>query len=95
MLRPEGEYLICLSEDEIILYRPNELAEHIEVKLDDDTVWLSQQQIFNFIVNKSVFHHLSGTIYTVYIVGFPIKSYLKLHPRKPFNSQPLPKLRFS
>lgn len=52
MLRAEGEYLICRLESEIILYRPNELAEHIEVKLDDDTVWLSQQQIFNFIVNK-------------------------------------------
>lgn len=32
-------------KDEIILYRPNELAEHIEVRLEDDTVWLSQQQM--------------------------------------------------
>jgi hypothetical protein len=30
---------------EIILYRPDELAEHIEVRLEEDTVWLSQQQM--------------------------------------------------
>jgi hypothetical protein len=34
-------------KNEIILYRPNELAEHIEVRLDEDneTFWLTQQQI--------------------------------------------------
>jgi len=32
-------------KNEIILYRPNELAEHIEVMFDEDTVWLSQAQI--------------------------------------------------
>ena len=34
-------------KDEIVLYRPNELAEHIEVKLDVDkeTLWLTQEQI--------------------------------------------------
>lgn len=32
-------------KDEIILYRPNELAEHIEVRLEDETVWLTQQQM--------------------------------------------------
>lgn len=32
-------------KDEIVLYRPDELAEHIEVRLEDDTVWLSQQQM--------------------------------------------------
>ena len=32
-------------KDEIILYRPNELAEHIEVWLDEETVWLTQQQM--------------------------------------------------
>ena len=31
--------------NEIILYRPNELAEHIEVRLDDETVWLNRQQL--------------------------------------------------
>lgn len=29
-------------DHEIILYQSNELPEHIEVKLEDDTVWLSQ-----------------------------------------------------
>jgi hypothetical protein len=31
--------------NEIILYRPNELAEHIEVKVENETVWLNRQQI--------------------------------------------------
>jgi len=32
-------------KNEIILYRPNKLAEHIEVRFDEDTVWLTQAQI--------------------------------------------------
>ena len=31
--------------NEIILYRPNELAEHLEVRLEDETVWLNRQQL--------------------------------------------------
>jgi hypothetical protein len=29
-------------KNEIILYGPDELAEHIEVRIEDETVWLSQ-----------------------------------------------------
>jgi len=32
-------------KDEIILYKPNELAEHIEVRINEETVWLTQVQI--------------------------------------------------
>jgi hypothetical protein len=32
-------------KNEIILYQSNELPEHIEVRLDEDTVWLSQAQM--------------------------------------------------
>jgi len=32
-------------KNEIILYRPNELAEHIEVRIDEETVWLTQEQM--------------------------------------------------
>mgnify|MGYP000923354011 CR=1 FL=1 len=32
-------------KNEIILYQPNELAEHIEVRLEEETVWLTQQQM--------------------------------------------------
>lgn len=32
-------------KNEIIIYRPHESVEHIEVQLEDDTVWLSQQQM--------------------------------------------------
>jgi len=31
--------------NEIILYRPDELAEHIEVRIEDETVWLNRIQI--------------------------------------------------
>lgn len=41
--------------NEIILYRPNELAEHIEVRIDADTIWLSLNQIAQlFERDKSV-----------------------------------------
>ncbi len=33
------------SKNEIILYQSNDLPEHIEVRLDGDTVWLSQDQL--------------------------------------------------
>lgn len=32
-------------KNEIILYRPNELSEHIEVMLENETVWLNRQQM--------------------------------------------------
>lgn len=32
-------------KNEIILYRPDEHAEHIEVRLEDETVWLTQLQM--------------------------------------------------
>ena len=32
-------------KNEIVIYRPNEIAEHIEVRFDEDTVWLNRQQI--------------------------------------------------
>ncbi len=32
-------------KNEIILYRPDALAEHIEVRLEDETVWLNQAQM--------------------------------------------------
>jgi hypothetical protein len=42
-------------KNEIILYRPNEVAEHIEVRLENETVWLSLKQIANlFNKDKSV-----------------------------------------
>ncbi len=31
--------------NEIVLYNPNELAQHIEVRVEEETVWLSQAQI--------------------------------------------------
>lgn len=32
-------------KNEIVLYRPNDVAEHIEVRLKDKTVWLHRNQM--------------------------------------------------
>jgi hypothetical protein len=32
-------------KNEIILYRPNETTEHIEVRIENETVWLNQAQM--------------------------------------------------
>ncbi len=32
-------------KNEIVIYRPNKLAEYIEVRLEDETVWLPQAQM--------------------------------------------------
>lgn len=29
-------------KNEIILYSPNEIAEHIEVRIDEEAVWLNR-----------------------------------------------------
>lgn len=49
------------SKNEIILYQSNDLPEHVEVRLDGDTVWLSLNQIGQlFNRDKSVVsRHLS------------------------------------
>jgi len=49
-------------KNEIILYRPNEAAEHIEVRLENETVWLNQEQISHlFQRNQSVIsRHISN-----------------------------------
>jgi len=51
-------------KDEIILYAPNELAEHIEVRIDEETVWLSLNQIAQFFDrDKSVISRHLRNIY--------------------------------
>jgi hypothetical protein len=49
-------------KNEIILYQSDELPEHIEVRLDEDTVWLTLNQIAQlFNRDKSVIsRHLSN-----------------------------------
>ena len=32
-------------QNEIIFYSPNALSEPVEVRIDDDTVWLNRQQL--------------------------------------------------
>ena len=53
----------CLDmKNEIVLYRLNELAEHIEVRFDDDTAWLTQAQIAELFGTKrqAITRHLKN-----------------------------------
>jgi hypothetical protein len=40
-------------KNEIILYRPDEIAERIEVTLENETVWLNRQQI-SLLFNRDI-----------------------------------------
>lgn len=51
-------------KNEIILYRPDEVAEHIEVRLDEHTVWLTLNQLAQlFNRDKSVISRHLNNIY--------------------------------
>ena len=49
-------------KNEIILYSPNDLAEHIEVKIDEETVWLNRQQISDLFARdiKTIGKHINN-----------------------------------
>jgi hypothetical protein len=51
-------------KNEIILYRPNEVAEHIEVRLENDTVWLNRQQIATLFGRdvKTIGKHITNAL---------------------------------
>jgi hypothetical protein len=38
-------YYAKKMKNEIILYQPDDIAEHIEVRIEDETVWLTQVQM--------------------------------------------------
>lgn len=51
-------------KNEIILYRPNEIAQHIEVRIDEEneTVWLNQYQLAELFQTDrtSILKHLQN-----------------------------------
>jgi hypothetical protein len=51
-------------KDEIIIYRPDEIAEHIEVRIDEEneTVWLNQYQLADLFQTDrtSILKHLKN-----------------------------------
>ncbi len=51
-------------KNEIIIYRPNEAAEHIEVRLENETVWLNRQQIATLFGRdvKTIGKHISNAL---------------------------------
>lgn len=55
-------------KNEIILYRPDEQSEHIEVRLDEktETIWLTQQQIADLFGTQrpSITKHLGNIFKT-------------------------------
>ena len=63
----QGDDRFFYVKNEIILYRPNELAEHIEVIIDEDTVWLTQaQMVLLFGRDQSV---ISKHIRNIFVEG--------------------------
>ena len=52
-------------KNEIILYRANELVEHIEVRIYEETVWLTQEQLSTlFVRDQSVISRHIRNIFT-------------------------------
>jgi len=51
-------------KNEIILYRPNEATEHIEVRIENDTVWLNRQQIASLFGRdvKTIGKHINNAL---------------------------------
>ena len=51
-------------KNEIILYRPNEAAEHIEVRIDNETVWLNRHQIASLFGRdvKTIGKHINNAL---------------------------------
>jgi len=63
-------------KNEIILYRPNDLAEHIEVRFEEDTVWLTQTQIAELFGTKrpAITKHLKNIFQTRELVENEVSS---------------------
>ena len=55
-------------KDELVLYRLDDFAEHVEVRIDEkrETIWLTQQQIADLFGTKrpAITKHLSAIFYT-------------------------------
>lgn len=51
-------------KNEIVLYRPDELAEHIEVRINEETVWLNRQQIAQLFDRdvKTIGKHIANAL---------------------------------
>lgn len=51
-------------KNEIILYRPNEATQHIEVRLENETVWLNRQQIASLFGRdvKTIGKHINNAL---------------------------------
>ncbi len=50
--------------NEIILYRPNEETEHIEVRIENETVWLNRKQIASLFGRdvKTIGKHINNAL---------------------------------
>ncbi len=53
--------------NEIIIYQPEEVPQHIEVRVEDDTVWLTQTQIVTLFDSSKA--NISEHIKNIYQTG--------------------------
>ena len=67
-------------KNEIILYRPNELTEHIEVRIGEETVWLTQAQIAELFGTKrqAITKHLQNIVNDGELEADSVSSILEL-----------------
>lgn len=51
-------------KNEIIIYQPDEIADHIEVRVDEETVWLNRQQIATLFSRdvKTIGKHIANVL---------------------------------
>jgi len=69
-----------MMKNEIILYRPNEADEHVEIRFDDDTAWLTQAQIAELFGTKrqAITKHINNIYATGELEIIPTSSKMEL-----------------
>jgi len=67
-------------KNEIILYRPDELAEHIEVRFEDNSAWLTQAQVAELFGTKrqAITKHINNIYNTGELERISTSSILEL-----------------
>ncbi len=57
-------------KNEIVLYKPQELSQSIEVRIEDETVWLNRHQIAMLFGRNVILTHFTkckkGVTFTIY-----------------------------
>lgn len=58
MANDNNKILATTDESQIVLYQPDESIS-LQVKIEEDTVWLTQAQMVELFGSSKVYHHYS------------------------------------